>query len=289
MRVSVLGLGIMGAGMAHNLVAKGFEVAVYNRSPDKAAPFAAKARIAVTPAEAARDADIIIAMLSDDDASRGVWLSDGGALGAARPGAIIIECGTLSPSWVRELAAAAGKVGVGFIDAPVTGSKLQAQEGTLRFLAGGSPSDLLKAGPVLGAMGSETIHMGGVGSGVLMKLVNNFLCGVQVAALAEGLAMAEKSGLDGEKTRAVLLGGAPGSPLVKAVAGRIAAGDYTANFFPGLMAKDLDYAGREAAKLGLTLETAAAARKRFLEAVKAGYADKDIAAIIEPLRHPAGD
>src|SRR3954468_3376301 len=288
MRVSVLGLGIMGAGMAHNLAAKGFEVAVYNRNPDKAKPFAGKARIAVTPAEAAKDADIVIAMLSDDDASRGVWLSDGGALGAAPPGAILIECGTLSPSWVRELAAAARKAGLGFIDAPVTGSKLQANEGTLRFLAGGSESDLLKAKPVFDAMGSETLHMGGVGAGVIMKLVNNFVCGVQVAALAEGLVMAEKSGLDGEKTRAVLLNGAPGSPLVKAVAGRIAAGDYTANFFPGLMAKDLDYAAREAAKLGLTLESAAAARKRFLDAVSGGYGDKDIAAIIEPLRHRAG-
>src|SRR3954467_9479287 len=116
MRVSVLGLGIMGAGMAHNLVAKGFDVAVYNRNPDKAAPFTGKARIAATPAEAAKHADIIIAMLSDDDASRSVWLSDGGALGAAPPGAVIIESGTLSLSWVRELAAAAAKAGVGFID-----------------------------------------------------------------------------------------------------------------------------------------------------------------------------
>ena len=282
--IEVLGLGVMGAGMAHNLADKGFSVAVFNRDAAKAAPFAGKARIAATPAAAADGADLIVAMLADDDASRAVWLGENGALAAAKPGAVIIECSTISLPWVRELGAQALKAGLGFVDAPVTGSKAQAATGALRFLAGGAPDHVEKAQPAFAAMGSETIFLGPVGSGITMKLINNFLCGVQVASLAEALAMVEKSGLDAQKAHNVLLNGAPGSPLVKAIAGRIAAQDYAPHFFAALMAKDLDYAAREGASLGITLASAAAARARFLDAVDAGLGASDIAAVIEPLR-----
>ena len=282
--IAVLGLGVMGAGMAQNLIDKGFSVALFNRDPAKAAPFQGKARIAETPAAAADGADLVLAMLSDDDASRAVWLGEKGALAAARPGAVLIECSTISLPWVRELADHALKAGLGFVDAPVTGSKAQAASGALRFLAGGAPEHIEKAGEAFAAMGSETLVLGPVGSGITMKLINNFLCGVQVASLAEALAMVEKSGLDAEKARNILLSGAPGSPLVKAIAGRIAEGDYAPHFFTALMAKDLDYAAREGASLGITLASAAAARARFLDAVDAGLDKSDIASVIEPLR-----
>jgi 3-hydroxyisobutyrate dehydrogenase len=282
--VAVLGLGVMGAGMAQNLIDKGFSVSVFNRDLAKTAPFQGQARIAETPAAAADGADLIIAMLSDDDASRAVWLGGNGALAAAGPGAVLIECSTISLPWVRELAEQARKAGLGFVDAPVTGSKVQAAGGTLRFLAGGASEHVEKAGAAFAAMGSKTLVLGPVGSGVVMKLINNFLCGVQVASLAEALAMVEKSGLDAEQARNILLSGAPGSPLVKAIAGRIAAGDYAPQFFAALMAKDLDYAAREGASLGITLASAAAARARFLDAVEAGLGKSDIASVIEPLR-----
>src|SRR6185312_10573024 len=188
--VAVMGLGIMGRGMAENLIARGFKVAVYNRNPARAEPFKGRARIAATPAEAARDADIIVAMVTDDDASRGVWLSDGGALTAAEPGAVIVEASTLSLAWGLELAGAARKAGLGFIDAPVTGSKQQAADGALRFLVGGAAADIDKARPALDAMGSDVVVMGPVGSGIVIKLINNFIAGVGVAAFAEGLAVA---------------------------------------------------------------------------------------------------
>lgn len=282
MKIAFLGLGIMGAGMAHRLAAAGFELTVYNRDAAKAAPFQGKARIAACAAEAVKDADIAIAMLSDDQASRALWT--GGALDAAKPGAILIDCSTLSPVWGRELGAAAAARNCHFLDAPVTGSKVQAADGALKFLVGGDEAALDRARPAFAAMGSDVIRMGPVGSGIAMKLVNNFLCGVQVAAFAEAMSMAERADLDVDQARGILMNGAPGSPLLKIIAARMEQRDYTPNFFAALMAKDLGYAAEEGARLGLTLASAAAARQRFLDAAAAGFAEQDMAAVIEPLR-----
>jgi 3-hydroxyisobutyrate dehydrogenase len=282
-KIAFLGLGIMGGGMAARLVAAGFDVTVYNRDPAKTKGFQGKARIAANAADAAAGADIVFAMLSDDRASRALWL-DGGALGAARSGAVLVECSTLSLDWGRQLAAAAAAKGCSLVDAPVTGSKVQAAEGALKFLVGGAEDAVETARPAFAAMGSEVIRMGPPGSGITMKLVNNFLCGVQVASLAEALTMAERAGLDVEQARGVLMNGAPGSPLLKLIAARIAARDYTPNFFTALMAKDLGYAADEAKALGLELASATAARNRFLAAAEAGYGEQDMASVIEPLR-----
>jgi 3-hydroxyisobutyrate dehydrogenase len=285
MKVSVLGLGIMGAGMAGQLAAKGFGVTVWNRDTAKAATLAtAGACVATSPADAARGADVVLAMLSNDEASRAVWLGPNGALAALSPSAIAIESSTLTVDWVRELAAAAAARGVGFLDAPVTGSKAQAESGALSFLVGG-PADLLElARPALAAMGGNIAHLGPCGSGALMKLINNFLCGVQVASIAEAIAMAERSGLDARQAAAVLSAGSPGSPLIKIVAQRMLDRAYTPNFFVPLMAKDLAYARDAFARAGIELKSAEVARERFVAAANAGWNDKDIAAIVELLR-----
>jgi 3-hydroxyisobutyrate dehydrogenase len=166
----------------------------------------------------------------------------------------------------------------------VTGSRPQAAAGELNFLVGGSAATLEKARPALTAMSKSITLLGPVGSGALVKLINNFVCGVQIASLAEALAMIERSGLDRAQALAVLTNGAPGSPLVKTVAGRMTAPDYTPNFLLRLMAKDLAYAHREAATQGLALATAAAALKHFENGVAAGHGERDIAAVVEPLR-----
>lgn len=286
-RVAILGLGIMGGGMARQLLAAGYDLKVWNRNPDKAAALAASgAKLAATPAEAARDADVVVAMVSDDAASRAVWTGPEGALDAMVSGAIAIECGTLTIDWVRELGAMAQARGVRLLDAPVTGSKDQAHSGTLRFIVGGAPETVEDARPVLSVMG-RVEHLGPAGSGTLFKLVNNFMCGVQVATLAEALAMVEASGLDPARSLALLADGAPGSPLVKAVSGRMAERAYAPNFFVALMAKDLSYAQAAFGAAGIDLATAAAARARFEAAAAQGLAEKDIAAIVEPLRAAA--
>ena len=285
MKVSVMGLGIMGAGMAGQLVAKGFDVTVWNRNPAKGVRFAKLgARVATTPADAANGADLVISMLAEDVASRGVWLGGEGALASMRAGAIAIESSTLTIDWVRELAAAAHSRGIGFLDAPVTGSKLQAESGSLAFLVGG-PSDLLaRARPAFEAMSGSIAHLGPVGSGATMKLINNFLCGVQVASLAEAMAMAERSGLDVRQAAAVLGAGSPGSPLVKMVAQRMLDRAYEPNFFVPLMAKDLAYAREAFGRAGFELKSAEVAREAFLAAERAGFGEKDIASIVELLR-----
>lgn len=284
-RVAILGLGIMGGGMARQLLGAGFDLTVWNRNPDKAAALAASgAELAATPADAARNADVVVAMVSNDVASRTVWTGADGALAAMGAGAIAIECSTLTVDWVRELGALAEARGVRLIDAPVTGSKDQAASGTLRFIVGGSAETLEAARPVLDVMGGQVEHLGPVGSGTVFKLVNNFLCGVQVATMAEAVAMVEANGLDPARSLALLTEGAPGSPLLKVVAKRMSERTYAPNFFVSLMAKDLAYAQAAFAAVGIELATAAAARARFDTAAAQGHADKDITAIVEPLR-----
>jgi 3-hydroxyisobutyrate dehydrogenase len=284
-RVAVLGLGTMGMGMAKNLLKAGFSVAAYNRTRAKAAPLdAAGAHIADTPAEAARDADVIISMLSDDDASRRTWAGEHGALNGAKPGAVIVESSTVTPAWIAELAGLAQEHSLSLLDAPVTGSRIQAEGGQLNFLVGGDAAILERVRPVLASMSKEIVLLGPRGSGARMKLINNFLCGVQVASLAEGLAWIERSGLDREQALKILCSGAPGSPLINAISARMVAATYDVNFLLSLMRKDLHYAGADAATLGVELHAAKTAEASFVEAAAAGYAEKDMSAVIEPLR-----
>ena len=283
--VALLGLGTMGAGMAANLLKAGFSLSVYNRTAAKARALTdAGARSAATPAEAAKDASVIISMLSDDAASREVWLGTDGALEAAKKGAILIESSTVSPSWIAELAEAASQRGIDLLDAPVTGSRTQAEGGQLSFLVGGSEAALEKARPILKPMSKEIIHLGSVGSGAKMKLINNFLCGVQVASLAEGLTWIERSGLDREKALTVLKSGAPGSPLLGAISARMVSQNYAVNFLLTLMAKDLLYAQNEAARNDVDLKTAEVARSLFEVAIAQGLGKEDMSSVIEPLR-----
>jgi 3-hydroxyisobutyrate dehydrogenase len=241
MSVALLGLGTMGSGMATNLLKAGFPLAVYNRTAAKAEALAAHgARVATTPADAAKGAQVILSILADDAASRETWTGADGALAAAQKDAVLIESSTVSPAWVAELGGLATARGLDLLDAPVTGSRIQAEGGQLIFLVGGSETALTRATPVLQTMSKEIVHLGPSGSGAKIKLLNNFLCGVQIASLAEGIAWLEHSGLDRDKALSILKNGAPGSPLLANISARMTARDYTVNFLLKLMAKDLD-------------------------------------------------
>jgi 3-hydroxyisobutyrate dehydrogenase len=275
----------MGAGMAKSVLKAGFPLTIYNRTRQKAEAFAADgADIAATPKEAAARADVLISMVADDTASRAVWLGDQGALAGVTSDKLLIEASTLSLAWVKELAEAAKKKGCELLDAPVTGSRLHAAAGDLTFLVGGSGEALERARPVMESMSKAIMHLGPQGSGCLMKIINNFVCGVQVASLAEAVALIERSGLDLAKAGEVLLNGAPGSPLVKAVFARMAERNYEPHFHLELMAKDLTYACKEGERVQLDLKTAAAALELFNRAKDGGGAGKDFSAVVEPFR-----
>jgi 3-hydroxyisobutyrate dehydrogenase len=284
-RIAFLGLGIMGGGMARRLCAAGFPVAVYNRDRSKTESLAtAGATVAQSPREAAKGVEIVFTMVADDEASRAMWLGPDGALSGVSPGTVMVECSTLTVNWVDELSRTAVKAGGEFVDAPVAGSKDAAAAGELKFIVGGTSHALDKIRPALMAMGKSIAHVGPTGSGALVKLVNNFLAGVQVAAFGEALAWLERTGIDRENAVAFLMDGAAASPVTKVVAARMMAEDYAPNFFLRLMAKDLGYATREAAGKQITLRTAAAALERFQAAISAGHGDKDMAAIVKTIR-----
>lgn len=271
--------------MAGRLLAAGYSTTIYNRTRDKAAAFAQRgASVADSPRAAAKDAQVVISMVADDNASREVWLGGQGALAVVKAGTLLIESSTLTITWVKELARAAAERGCDFLDAPVTGSKPQAEAGELLFLAGGTADAVEKARPVLSEMGRGIVHLGATGSGALLKLVNNFLCGVQTASMAEALAWLEASHMNIEQAVKVLGAGAPGSPILRRTAERLAQNDFTSAFTLRLMLKDLMYAMKESSLTGIKLQTAAAALERFRQAEQEGLGDDDFAAVALALR-----
>lgn len=286
--IAFLGLGVMGSGMAARLIGAGFHVNAWNRTAARAEPLQRQgATLAASPSAAAVGADVIVAMVADDAASREVWLGRNGAMASAGPGTIAIECSTVSPGWIVELAREAAARQCLLLDAPVLGSRPQARDGQLVFLAGGDAAVLERVRPMLECMSRAIVHLGPVGSGARMKLVNNFMAGVQAATLAEALAMIEGVGLDRDAAFSVLANGAPGSPLVKTVGPRMVARDYDVNFALALMRKDLSYAIEEAATHGVTLSIAAAARGLYDRAMEAGLGDVDFSAVVESIRGTA--
>ena len=275
----------MGAGMAGRLLDARYPLTVWNRRAERAASLVERgARLAASPGDAAKDADVVIAMVADDDASRTIWLGDSGALSAAKPGAVLIESSTLTPTWIAELATAARTHGCELLDAPVTGSRAQAHSGELKFLVGGEESALERVRAILGVMSRAIVRVGPTGSGAILKLVNNFLAAVQSASFAEAMALMEKSGLRMERALPVLLEGAPGSPMLRTLSQRMSTTDPTVHFSIALMRKDLRYAVGVGEQYGVPLEMAAAAGQAFQRAVDHGLGARDIWAVVEPLR-----
>jgi len=284
-RVALFGLGIMGGGMARRLIGAGFPLTVFNRHPEKAAAIQREGgNVASSPRDAAAGASVAISMVADDQASRSVWLGPEGALAALQPGSVLIESSTLTVEWIRELAAAATAQGCELLDAPVTGSKMQAAAGELTFLVGGSATALEQVRPVFSAMGKNIVHLGPTGSGAMLKLINNFLCGIQAVSTGEALALIENSGLDRAKAMDFLSAAAPGSPILKTMFARMTSGDYSPNFRMELMAKDMDYAIKEGERNGVSLTSAALALSAFNRAMAEGHGDHDFAAVVEPIR-----
>src|SRR5882672_778847 len=243
-KVAFIGLGRMGHGMAGRYLESGFTVAVWNRSKAKAEDLIARgARWAVSPADAAEDADAIVTMVADDEASRAVWLGKDGAATAAKAGTLAIECSTVSYKHALELARELRGRGLIYIDSPVTGLPDAAASGKLTLLVGAEAADLERARPFLAPLSTTIRHFGAVGTGTVYKLINNLMGAIQIAGIAEGLAIAEQAGLDMKLVLEAVETGVAASPQVirhsRRMAGRNFAG---ATFTAALGQKDAAYA-----------------------------------------------
>lgn len=281
-KVALLGLGRMGQGIALSILRSGIQLSVWNRSVDKAnAVLNSGAQWSPTPAEAAKEADIVIAMLADDIASSEVWLSENGALQQMKPGAFIIECSTLSLDYVRTLAKAASSRGLVYIDCPVTGIPDAAAEGKLTLLVGAEKHELEECMPILQTFSKTIKHFGEVGKGTCYKLMINLMGAVQIAALAEGIALCEKLGLDKETVISSIETGAAASPQVIRYARRMAEKHFIESpaFTTTLRHKDAVYALALAKEASFDTKLGAIATDWFAKAEKL-YKDMDEAMVI---------
>jgi 3-hydroxyisobutyrate dehydrogenase len=243
-RVAFIGLGRMGHGMAGRYLDAGFTLSVWNRSRAKAEDLIARgARWATSPEDAAIDADAVVTMVADDQASRAVWLSKDGAAATMKAGTLAIECSTVSYQHALDLSRELRHRGLVYIDSPVTGLPDAAAAGKLTLLVGADAADLELARPYLVPLSSTIRHFGAVGSGTVYKLINNLMGAIQIAGVAEGLAIAEQAGLDMKLVLEALETGVAASPQVVRHSKRMAARNFSgATFTAALRHKDAAYA-----------------------------------------------
>jgi 3-hydroxyisobutyrate dehydrogenase-like beta-hydroxyacid dehydrogenase len=287
--VAFIGLGRMGHGMAGRYLDSGFTVAVWNRSKARADDLVARgSRRAGSPADAADGADAIVAMVADDEVSRAVWLGRDGAAETAKAGALAIECSTVSYRHALDLARDLRTRGLVYIDSPVTGLPDAAAAGKLTLLVGAEPADLEQARPFLAPLSTTIRHFGPVGSGTVYKLINNLLGAIQIAGLAEGLAIAEQAGLDMNLVLEAIENGVAASPQVIRHSRRMVARNFSgATFTAALRHKDAAYAVALAESLLPDIPLARAVVQAYDKA-KAYAPDADEAKMIEIVSRPKG-
>ncbi|MCI1005128.1 NAD(P)-dependent oxidoreductase [Herbaspirillum sp. C7C8] len=284
-RIAVLGLGAMGSRMAANWLKAGHEVTVWNRTAAAGMPLAAAgARLAATPREAAQGAQFVIAMLRDDAASRDVWLDPAqGALAALGGDAIAIESSTLTPQWVRTLGQQVSQSGAALLEAPVSGSRPQAEAGQLVYLIGGEAEVLERVRPLLQVTGGAIHHVGSLGQGALAKLATNALLGIQVAALAEIIALLEAQGADVPRTLAAMSGTSAWAPVAGYLSSAMLSSNHAPQFPISLIEKDFAYT----LQLATSTQQApalTAALEVFSKARAEGLGEQNMTAVIELAR-----
>ena len=285
--VAVLGAGRMGSAMAERLSGRDVAVVVYNRSPDRAHELAERigARVAGTPAEAAAGADVVISMVADDDAVRALYEGPDGVPAGIGPGAVAVDMSTVLPDTIRAIAPAVRERGAGVLDAPVSGSVGSMLTGELTIMAGGDAVDLERARPVLDRLARRVFHMGELGSGAAMKLaVNTLIYGLN-GAVAEGLVLAERNGIDRALAYDVLAASAAGAPFVVYKRAAFVDPDATPVAFSlGLAEKDLRLIGELAATSGTPMPQAEINLQAIRAAERSIGADADFARLASHLR-----
>lgn len=288
-RVAFIGLGIMGAPMARNLLAAGYRLTVCNRSHGPVDALAGDgAEPAATPAEAAAAADFVITMLPDSPQVREVVAGERGVLAGARPGTLLIDMTTMSPIVARELAAQVAERGCAMLDAPVSGGDVGARDGTLSIMVGGEAADLERARPLLEVLGSRIVHVGPSGSGQLVKACNQLVVTQHFAAVSEALVLASKAGLDLERVLDVLSAGLAGSRIMEVRRRNLLDRDFRPGFKLDLLAKDLEIVHATARELRVPLPMTAAAAELVEAARIAGHGEDDNSALLTVLERLAG-
>jgi 3-hydroxyisobutyrate dehydrogenase-like beta-hydroxyacid dehydrogenase len=282
-RVAFLGLGIMGEPMAANLVRAGFEVTVWNRTSSRADAFAARygAHPEPKPAAAAERADVTITMVPDGPEVEEVLFGDRGAAEGMRRGAYAIDMSTIAPSVSVSIGERLAADGIGFLDAPVTGSRPRAEDGTLTIMVGGDEGNFERAKPVLEAMGKLVVHVGPQGHGSIVKLLNNTTAAVNALAVAETLVAAKAAGLDTDKLRQVMAAGSGGSAMLDLKAGPMLDHDFTPLFKLAHMLKDVRHCLETAERLGAGMELGRLAERAYAQADRKGLGEQDFAAVVE--------
>ena len=288
-KIAYLGLGTMGSGMASNLLKAGYQLTVWNRSAEKCKPFARKgARVADTPADAPRDVDLVMYILSNDEAVEDVVLGANGILRGIQEGQIAIDMSTVLPETsLRELEAYA-KRGVDFLDAPVFGSKQESAEAKLWIMAAGNKAIFEKVKPVLTKLGQTVHYFGKNGNATAMKLVGNLIVALELEALSEGLVLARKAGLDLSTVMEVVKVADFRSPLLASNGQNILKRDFSTSFALKLMRKDAGLIEKFAGSLRSPIPGLRVVEKNLKSAVALGFEKENASAVIKALEKEAG-
>jgi 3-hydroxyisobutyrate dehydrogenase len=280
-RVALLGAGAMGSRVAQHLINANHQVVMYNRTADRVTALLDLGAVyAATPREAAEQAEIVISMVTDDEASRTVWLAaeTGAAMGLGH-GVIAIESSTLTVNWTRELATAIESYGAGFLDAPVVGSRPQAEAGKLIYVVGGKAEVLAQVHDILLVAGTAVHHIGAAGQGMAMKLAVNALFGIQIAALAELIGMLEKNGVPCTKAMECLGELPVMSPAAKGAGSLILANNHAPMFPIRLVEKDFRYIMQTAHAVDALTPVSSAIHDLYQTAIAQGLGGDNITAI----------
>lgn len=265
--VGFIGIGTMGREMAINLAKAGHRVAAYDVRREAAQELASSGiRAAATIAEAAAGADVVITMLPDTPDVEAVVYGNGGLLANPPPGKLVVDMSTIAPGAVRRMHADLARVGVAFIDAPVSGGPLGARNAALSIMAGGDAAAFEKAKPFFAGMGTTITHVGESGAGQTVKLCNQLICGINIQAICEALALGRAAGVDLQQLRKVLLGGSAASWMLDKLGPQMIEGDASAGFRIDLMLKDLRLVAQQAQENNVPLPATALVTTQYLDA-----------------------
>ncbi|WP_438444631.1 NAD(P)-binding domain-containing protein [Gorillibacterium sp. sgz5001074] len=280
--IGFIGLGTMGMPMAVNLLKNGYPLTVYNRTAPKAESLQAMgASIAKTPAQLAKEADVIFTNVSNDQALLDVVFGKDGLMEGIRPGLTVIDCSTVSPDTSRKVAAELEAHAADFLDAPVTGSKPAAEAGTLVFMVGGKPEVFEEQLPLFEVLGSKALHMGVTGSGSYAKLAHNTIVGINAVGLMEGMSMAAKAGLDPNQFLEIVTAGGANSRQAELKGMKIINRDFSNQFSTALMLKDLLLAQKLTSGFQLPAPMLQAATSVFQMGLSKGLGDQDLSSVIQ--------